>query len=624
MSDTLPPAAPLWPSLRKLGPHLEGRLIALSGVVALALSIASISAFEPLVLRAVFDSFLQGRQLSSAAVPLALLIGASLARDGLGLVQERLFWKTRLAINFSLLRATVERLHSLPLAYHRDQSVGATMTKIERGIAGAISGFTEVLLQLFPALVYLAVSVIVMFQIDARLAGAVLVFAPLPAIVGAFAAKEQTLRERNLMQLWTHIFARFNEVLTGIVVVKSFVMEEQEKRRFLGGVEQANAVVLRGVVTDSRYGALRSAIMSMARIVALGLGGLLVMKGQVTLGTLMAFVSYLGSLFLPVQTLTGLYQTLRKANVSVQSLLSILEAQESMGDEPGARAAGRLRGEVEFRNVTFGYRSATTIIQNVNLRVRAGEVIALVGPSGAGKTTMMALLQRLYDPNSGQILLDGEDLRCFTQRSVRSQIGVVLQEGTLFSDTIRDNIAFGREQASDAEIEAAARSANAHCFISALPQGYATQAGERGSKLSGGERQRIAIARALLKDAPILILDEATSALDAENEEKVQQAIERLSRGRTTFVIAHRLSTVTSADRIVVFKEGGIAEIGSHQELLRQNGYYASLVRRQARGLDMHGRSSAPAPRSSKHHPSAPRLALDLPALEAQSEPNIA
>jgi len=460
-----------------------------------------------------------------------------------------------------------------------------------------------------------------MFQIDVRLACAVLVFAPLPAALGAFAAKEQTLRERNLMQRWTRIFARFNEVLTGIVVVKSFVMEEQEKRRFLGGVEEANAVVLRGVQTDSRYGALRSAIMSTARIVALGLGGLLVMRGRVTLGTLMAFVSYLGSLFQPVQTLTGLYQTLRKANISVQSLLSILDAQETMGDEPGARVANRLLGNVEFRDVTFGYRSGATVIQNVNLQVRAGEVIALVGPSGAGKTTMMALLQRLYDPDSGQVLLDGEDLRRFTQRSVRSQIGVVLQEGTLFSDTIRDNIAFGKERATDAEIEAAAVSANAHAFIAMLPGGYATPVGERGCKLSGGERQRIAIARALLKDAPILILDEATSALDAENEDKVQEAIERLCRGRTTFVIAHRLSTVTAADRIVVFKEGGIAEIGSHLELLEQNGYYASLVRRQARGLDTHQRPSARPPRRSER-PSARRLPLELPAPGRQSDVN--
>ena len=231
--------------------------------------------------------------------------------------------------------------------------------------------------------------------------------------------------------------------------------------------------------------------------------------------------------------------------------------------------------------MTFGYRSNTTVIRNVNLQVRAGEVIALVGPSGAGKTTMMTLLQRLYDPCSGQVLLDGEDLRRFTQRSVRSQIGVVLQEGMLFSDTIRDNIAFGKEQATDEEIEAAARAANAHAFISALPQGYATQVGERGSKLSGGERQRVAIARALLKDAPILILDEATSALDTELERQIQAQLDGLMQDRTTLVIAHRLSTVEKADRILVMEAGRVVESGTHAELLARGGQYSILHRLQ-------------------------------------------
>jgi ATP-binding cassette, subfamily B, bacterial len=215
-------------------------------------------------------------------------------------------------------------------------------------------------------------------------------------------------------------------------------------------------------------------------------------------------------------------------------------------------------------------------------------MVALVGPSGAGKTTLMALLQRLYDPTSGAVLLDGCDLRSLQQRSVRSQIGFVLQEGTLFSDTIRDNIAFGRPGATDEEIAAAAKAAYAHEFIMALPDGYQTAIGENGCKLSGGERQRIAIARALLKNAPIMILDEATSALDADGEENVQRALARLAEGRTTFVIAHRLSTVANAHRIVVVRDGRISEMGEHQHLMHANGYYASLVRKQIKGFFPH------------------------------------
>jgi ATP-binding cassette, subfamily B, bacterial len=393
------------------------------------------------------------------------------------------------------------------------------------------------------------------------------------------------------------IFSRFNEVLSGILVVKSFVMEEQEKRRFLNGVADANNLVLRGVARDANYNALKNGAGTLARLVALGVGGALVMKHQISLGTLLAFVSYLGGLFVPVSTITGMYQTLRRASVALSSIVGILDAPDSLGDAANAREPGRLLGDVEFRGVSFGYRPGQPVLRDINLHVRPGEMIALVGASGAGKTTLMALLQRLYDPSAGAILLDGHDLRELKQRSVRFQLGVVLQEGALFSDTIRDNIAFGRPSATTEEIEAAARAAHAHDFISALPLGYATEVGERAAKLSGGERQRIAIARALLKDAPILILDEATSALDVESEEKVQAALERLTEGRTSFVIAHRLATVVSADRIVVFKDGTIHETGTHAELLGKGGYYADLVRRQLRGFGVSlPATEAPAP----------------------------
>lgn len=465
----------------------------------------------------------------------------------------------------------------------------------------AMSAFTEVLVQLFPALIYLCVSVVVMLRLDFRLSLVSLFFAPLPAVVGAFAASEQSQRERSLMERWTRVFARFNEVLSGIVVVKSFVMEDREKRRFLEGVQSANSVVLRGVATDARVNAVKSGIMACARLSALGVGGVLVMKRQISVGTLVAFVAYLGGLFGSVQTLTGMYQTLRRASAAVASIFSILDAHVSVPDAKHARDVARLAGAVEFRDVTFGYRPGTDILRHVHLQVRPGEMVALVGPSGAGKTTMMALLQRLYDPTSGSIHVDGHDLRHVKQRSLRAQIGVVLQDGALFSDTIRDNIMFGSPSAGQAEIEAAARAANAHDFICRLPEGYDTQVGERGSKLSGGERQRIAIARALLKDAPILVLDEATSALDAESEAKVQAALSRLIKGRTSFVIAHRLSTITMADRILVLKDGRITEVGNHAELMARGGYYASLVRQQTRGL-----SSAAASLSFKSHPPLP------------------
>jgi ATP-binding cassette subfamily B protein len=583
-----PQPRPLWRSLCSIGPYFAPHRLQLLAIGALAVLGASLSALEPLVMKSLFDGFVHAREFGPLGMPLLTLVAMLSAGELLAGGLDWLVWRVRLRVNSRLLHATVERLHALPLAYHRDQSVGATMTKIERGVSGCMWAFSEVLVQLLPGLFYLSIAMLIMLRLEWRLSLVVALFAPLPALLGALASREQIQREQGLMQRWTRVFARFNEVLAGILVVKSFVREEPEKRRFLAGVNEANALVLAGVATDARSRATRNACIILARAAVLSVGGVLILGHEITLGTMVAFVGYLGGVFGPVQALTGMYQTLCRATVSLESVLSILEAQDALGDAPDARDVQPLRGEVEFRRVSFEYRPGAPVMQHIDLHVAAGEMVALVGPSGAGKTTLMALLQRLYDPSAGSIHVDGWDLRALKQRQLRAQIGIVLQEGMLFSDTVADNIAFGRSGATRPEIENAARQANAHDFIGALPQGYDTPVGERGCKLSGGERQRIAIARALLKNAPILILDEATSALDAEAEEKVQAALARLTRDRTTFVIAHRLSTITAADKIAVLKDGRLAELGTHAQLMESSAYYASLVRRQMGGLSTH------------------------------------
>ena len=555
-------------------------------ILSLTLITSGLGAAEPLIMKYIFDGLDFEAALSAIFIGVGLLIGLHIVKETAFGFSNWLTWRTRLHVQAALLDSTVERLHRLPLHYHRSEGVGALMTRLDRGIQGFVNAVSELAFNVFPSVAYLVIAIIVMFRLEWRLSVLVLFFAPIPAIIATFAAPVQVNRERNLIDLWARIYARFNEVLYGLITVRSFAMEDDEKHRFMYGVRGANNVVINGVRFDTGVGVAQNLTIVTARISSIALGAYLISNGETTLGTLVAFLAYAGSLFGPVQGLTGTYRTLRLATVSLDLIFDILDAQEHLGDAPDAVEAGRLRGEVLFENVEFTYEPGVRpLLKNISFHARPGEMIALVGPSGAGKTTVMALLQRFYDPQKGKVFLDGMDIRKLKQKSVRRQIGVVLQDAHLFNETVRNNIAYGRPDASFDEIVAAAKAANAHDFISSLPDGYDTLAGERGSRFSAGERQRIAIARALVKDPPILILDEATSALDAELEAMVQQALERLTTGRTTFAIAHRLATVVNAGRILVLRGGEIIEAGSHRELMREDGYYASLVEKQTQGL---------------------------------------
>jgi ATP-binding cassette subfamily B protein len=558
---------------------------AVASIFVLTLFIAAINATEPVVTGWIFN-WAGAKNLSGLFRGVGILAALALGRELFTAFSNWLTWDTRLGIHYRLLEATVGRLHRMPLKLQRSEGVGAIIARLDRSIQGFIGAVTTILFSIFPAVLYLGMSIFIMMRLNWKMATLVLCFAPFPALIAAVASPEQVRRERSLLDQWAKIYGRFNEVLSGILTVRSFAMEDAEKSRFLEEVHKANQVVSRGVGIDTGYGAATNILVNIARLAAIGYGGYLVIQDEIDVGTLVAFLWYVGGLFGPVQGLTGVYQTLQKASVSLDEIFAILDVQEHLGDSPNAKEVHELKGHVLFQNVHFSYEQGhRQLINGIDLEVHPGETVAIVGPSGSGKTTMMSLLMRFYDPQEGAVYVDGQNLRDLKQSSLRRHIGVVLQDPLLFNDTIKNNIAYGKPQATMHEIESAAAAANAHPFITRLPEKYETEVGERGSRLSVGERQRITIARALIKNPEIVILDEATSSLDAESEALVQEALESLMKGRTVFVIAHRLSTVVNADKIVVLKNGRVAECGRHDELMKRDGYYASLVKRQTRGL---------------------------------------
>jgi ATP-binding cassette subfamily B protein len=545
-------------------------------VLMAALIAAALAAVEPLVIKRLFD------ELSGTHTPMNLLwvlltlLAVLVAREGLAAYRDAGAGQIRAGVHSAVTRATVSHLHALPLSQRRE-SAGAVIAKMDRGINGAIFAFEDLAFNFLPSLFYLGFALAAMLSLDVRLTLVIAAFVPVPPIIGAWAVREQADRDRTLMERWASLLSRLNEVLSGMLLVKSCGMEEEEKNAFVDGVDQANDVAIHGGIRDAGSNAAKGVAMIVARVGALAVGAWLVIRGDLTIGTLVAFLAYAGGVFAPVQGITGAYQKFRRGFVSAETVASILSAPESLPDDPDAKVALDLYGEVEFVNVSFAYHPRHPILQEVSFRAEAGETIAIVGESGAGKTTAMKLLQRLYDPTSGSVRVDGVDLRHYEQRSLRRQIGAVLQDTELLSGTVRDNVAFGWPEATDRDVERAARSANVHDFILALPEGYETHLGERGNRLSAGQRQRIALARALARNPAILILEEDASTLDLDSMQLLDEAL--ALRGRTTFIIAHRLATAARADRIFALREGRIVEAGEHNELLAGGGYYASLVR---------------------------------------------
>jgi ATP-binding cassette subfamily B protein/subfamily B ATP-binding cassette protein MsbA len=380
----------------------------------------------------------------------------------------------------------------------------------------------------------------------------------------------------------SEITTRVQETLTGIRAVQSFGREGYEDQRFRHHAQSSLRASLRLTVLQTASQTIVGLLLAAATATLIGVSTYRVLQGRLSTGDVVLTVAYVAMLFRPLETLANTAAYIQSAVAGARRVFAILDAATDVTDSPEAvEVPGRARGEIELQNVSFEYQHGQPVLKNINVQISAGVTVALVGPSGAGKTTLISLLMRFYDPGSGRILLDGRDLRSITLASLRRNIALVLQEPVLFGSTIAENIAYGLGGASQQQIEVAARAAGAHDFIMEMPKGYETKVGERGVSLSVGQRQRISIARAFLKDAPVLIMDEPTSALDSQTEAQLLEAMEKLKRGRTTIIIAHRLSTIRGADRILVMSRGQIVETGNHDQLLQAGDQYATLYRLQ-------------------------------------------
>jgi ATP-binding cassette, subfamily B, bacterial len=468
-------------------------------------------------------------------------------------------------------------LQRLSLGYYERNRTGAIVSRITNDVEALDQLVTDGLTSLVQNTLLLVGTAVVLFLLDWRLALATLVVIPLMVLLTAWFRVRSNRAYRRVRERLGLVTATLAEDIAGMRVVQSFTREPVNQTSFRGISDRYREANYETVVLNGLYFPAVDFLSSVATAIVLGYGGWLVLDGDLTTGTLLAFTLYLSNFFDPVQQLSQLYNTFLSAIAALDRIVDLLDEEPDVVDAPDAGELDRIRGRVHFDAVRFGYGDGPEVLHGVELDVPTGTTVALVGHTGAGKSTIAKLLARFYDPREGAVTIDGRDLREVTQESLRRQLGIVPQEGFLFAGTLAENIAFGRPEATPAEIRAAAEAVGLGAVAAELPEGYDTELGERGYRLSLGQRQLVAFARALLADPRILILDEATSSVDIGTERQIERALRRLLAGRTAFVIAHRLSTIRDADLIVVLEHGRVIEQGTHDELLARQGLYTSL-----------------------------------------------
>ena len=624
-ADGLPKTPPSSTEIRRLlgyvAPYRRYMLIASVGL----LGGAALGLVFPWIMQNLVDAVLAQHNLAELNRITLVLIGTFLVRGVFYYIQNYALAYAGERIVVDLRRQVYGHLHDLTLRFFNDRRVGELVSRLSSDVTLVRAALTNNVAQVLSQLLTFAGSLVLMLVLNWRLTLFILVLAPLVAVVGAVFGRRLRKLSTTVQDQLAEGTAMAEEALSGARVVKAFTREGYEAERYGAQMEQAFGATMALTRVRSAFGPLVTFLAFGALAGVLWFGGREVLAGRLSAGALIAFLVYGINIAGAVGSATSLYGQLQEALGASRRIFELLDETPEISSAPGAQALGKVAGRIEFEHVSFAYargktagengnsalkpdeprtthhapesaddalKPGATVLEDIHLEIAPGEALALVGPSGAGKSTLFNLIPRFYDPTAGRVCVDGHDLRAVTLDSLRAQIGIVPQETHLFSGTVRENLRYGKLDATDDELAAAARAANADEFIARLPQGYDTRVGEKGVKLSGGQRQRVAIARAILKDPRILLLDEATSSLDSESEGLVQEALERLMQGRTTVMIAHRLSTVHRANRIAVLEAGRLVALGTHAELMAQGGLYARLYNMQFRRGEVGGQTS--------------------------------
>ena len=538
----------------------------------------------PWLIRNVVDGVLQNKDLGLLTLIVIAILIIFLIRGFATYGQNYMMAYVGQRVVIDIRETLFKHLQRLDQAYFDTRKTGVIMSNITSDVGALQQAIVDNLISFMTEGVTLVGSLVFMFYLDWKLSLLTLII--VPVVLGLTNVFGKRLRSagHEVQGRTADITAFLQEVISGARVIRSFARESFEFKRFEKENKNNFDAAMKATKLTAIMGPMVEFSAAIAVVVILWYGGYSVVQGYITAGSLIAFLIYAINLANPVKRLTQVYGNIQKALAAGDRVIDILETQPHVKELPTAKTMDHVKGEVHFDNVQFSYNAENLALKGVTLHVKPGQTVAIVGPSGAGKSTIANLLPRFYDVTGGSIRIDGMDIREATFTSLRENIGLVPQDTMLFNASVRDNILYGRLDATDEEVLAAAKAANAIEFIEKLPQGFDTMVGERGNSLSGGQRQRIAIARAILKNPSILILDEATSALDTESEKIVQEALERLMKGRTALVIAHRLSTVQHADHIVVLQQGSVVEEGTHDELLALQGLYSHLYTVQFSG----------------------------------------